>query len=290
MKLKLSLLSVVCLSLLAMPAMADEAQSETSSTLNANLRRLGFEYSTTHVGHAKEYANSPVSQLSADSQSLIKGVFDFALEYNQENMRWNNALFMEYGKTKLEPVDEPEETNENSDKILLSTNYAYKAWKYDTYNIGPMMVGEYQTEFTENDDAPRMQVLRGKAGLALFEGNIIKDLYIVGVTEYDMTYSSDKVSKFAGEIGWRVQYDLREGVQFSTDGYYRDYFSYSTYVGTDLEYDFNATARMDVQLIDNLAFGPYISYRRAQAREADVAGSNLQVGVALTYKNLYKIK
>lgn len=290
MKLKSSLFAFVCVSFFTVSTMATESDPSSRTTLNANLRRLGFEYSTTHVDHAKEYSNSPVSQLSGDSQSVIKGVLDFALEYNRDNIRWNNGLFLEYGKTKLEPADGPEESNETSDKILLSTNYAYKAWKYDTYNIGPMVVGEYQTEFTENDNAPRMKVFRGKGGLALFEGDIIKDLYIVGVTEYDMTYSNEKVSKIAGEIGWRIQYDLRDGVQFSTDGYYRDYFSYSKYVGTDLEYDFNATARMDVQLIDNLTFGPYLSYRRAQSREANVAGSNLQVGVALTYKNLYSIK
>ncbi len=289
MKLTKLLLSATCLVLLSVPALAEEV-SATAPQLTANLRRLGFEYSTTDVSHAKEYENSPVSQFNADSQSLIKGVFDFALEYNRDNMRWNNGLFMEYGKTKLEPEDEPTESTENSDKILLSSIYSHKLWKYDTYNIGPTATIEYQTEFTENNDAPRTKVLRGKAGLALFEGNIIKDLYIVGVSEYDMTYSPEKVTKTAGEIGWRIQYDLRDGVQLATDGYYRDYFSYSKYVGTDLEYDFNANARMDVTLIDNLAFGPYISYRTGKARETSVRGSNLQVGVALTYKNMYKIK
>lgn len=276
--------------MISLPVLAQETPREPMAPeLKANLRRLGFEYSTTNVSHAKEYENSPVSQLSADSQSLIKGIFDFALEYNQEDMRWNNGLFMEYGKTKLKPAGEPTDTNENSDKILLSTNYAYKLWKYNTFNIGPMVDAGYQTEFTRNDDAPRMKVLRGKAGLAVFEGKIVKDLYIVGVTEYDMTYS-EKVSKLAGEVGWRLEYAMRDGVLMATDGYYRDYFSYSKYIGTDLKYDLNATARMDVTLIDNLAFGPYVTYRMAKSREASVRGSNLQVGVALTYKNLYKIK
>ena len=288
MKLSKILLSAMVASFLSVPALAEETDTQ-SSELKANLRRLGFEYSKTDVSHAKEYENSPVSQFNADSQSLIKGVLDFALEYNQDSMRWNNGLFMEYGKTKLKPVDEPTESTENSDKILLSSNYAHKLWKYDTYNIGPTATVEYQTEFTKNDDAPRTKVARGKAGIALFEGNIIKDLYVVGVTEYDMTYS-EKVSKTAGEIGWRIQYDLRDGVQLSSDGYYRDYFSFSKYIGTDLEYDFNANARMDVTLVDNLAFGPYVSYRTGKARGTSVRGSNLQLGVALTYKNMYKIK
>ena len=120
MKLSKILLSAMVVSFLSIPALAEETDTQ-SSELKANLRRLGFEYSKTDVSHAKDYENSPVSQFNADSQSLIKGVLDFALEYNQDSMRWNNGLFMEYGKTKLKPVDEPTESTENSDKILLSS-------------------------------------------------------------------------------------------------------------------------------------------------------------------------
>ena len=76
------LLSATVAAFLSVPALAEETTAPTSE-LKANLRRLGFEYSKTDVSHAKEYENSPVSQFNADSQSLIKGVLDFALEYNQ---------------------------------------------------------------------------------------------------------------------------------------------------------------------------------------------------------------
>lgn len=261
-----------------------------ASSLKANLRRISLDFSSTNVSNAREYENSPISELSADGQTVIKGVFDFDLEYNHEDMRWNNGLFMEYGKTKLKPADGPSSTNEDNDKILLSSNYAYKMWKYPHFNIGPMTGVEYQTEFTKNDDAPRQQVLRGKGGISVFDGTIIKDLYAALVGEYDMTYSSQKVSKFAGEVGWRIEYDLREGVKLSTDGYYRDYWTYSEYVGTDLRYDLSAKARMDVKLWGNFAFGPYISYRQAQARETSATGRNVGIGVSLSYNDLYTIK
>lgn len=268
---------------------ADAAATVTPSTLKANLRRAALEVSSVNVSNAKAYENSPITELSADSQTLIKGVFDFVLEYNQDKLRWNNGLFMEYGKTKIKPADGPTETNENSDKILLYSDYAYKAYKYDTIYFGPMLNVEYQTEFTRNDDAPRHKALRGKAGITLFDGTIIKDLYIAAVGEYDMTYS-EHVSKMAGEIGWRFEYDVREGVKLSTDGYYRDYFSYSEYIGTDLRYDLNAKARMDVKLFDNFTMGPYISYRQGKARETSLTGRNIGIGISIGYNNIYDLK
>lgn len=286
---KLLLASAAAL-LLSTPAIAEEIQetTQTPSTLKANFRRIGLELSSTDVSHAKEYENSPVSELSSDSQTVVKGIFDFALEYNQDNLRWNNSLFMEYAKTKLKPADGPSSENEDADKILLSSEYAHKMWRVSDLDLGPMLNAEYQTEFTKNNDAPRQKILRGKAGIMLFNGEIIKDLYIAGVGEYDMTYSQN-VSKTAGEIGWRLEYDLREGVKLSTNGYYRDYFSYSNYIGTDLKYDLNVKARMDVAVWGNFALGPYISYRQAKSREASVSGSNFQVGLSFSYNNLFDL-
>lgn len=260
----------------------------STGTLKFNLRRLGLEMSSTDVSHAREYKDSPVSQFNSDSQTVVKGVFDGSLEYERENMQWNNTLFMEYGKTKLKPADEPADTNETADQILLTSEYTHKLWKMYNLDFGPMANVGYQTEFTENQDAPRTKIARGKAGIKIFNGNIIKDLYLAGVYEYDMTYS-EHVSKSAVELGWRVEYDIRDGVRFSTDGYYRDYLSFSKYIGEDLTYDFKATARMDVNLTKTLTFGPYVSYRLGKSRQADVSGSNFMIGLSLGYRDLFNI-
>ena len=205
-------------------------------------------------------------------------------------MRWDNSLFMNYGRTKIKGHKEGDvsETSENEDKILLTSDYAYKMWKVRDMDLGPFASVAYQTEFTRNEDAPRMKVFRGKSGLKLFSGKVIKELYVAGVGEYDITYS-DHVSKFAAETGWRLEHELRDGVQLSTDGYFRKYLAYSQYVGTDLKYDLNLTARMDVDITETLTFGPYISYRLAQSREAKNHASNLMIGVSLAYKNLYQL-
>ena len=249
-----------------------------------NIRRIGLDISKTSVRHSDEYYNSPISALSADSQEFIKGVFDTALEYTHGRLNWDNSLFMEYGRTELQPYNEPKTVNESADKILLSSNLNYACWDFDSFKLGPMARAAYETEFVPaNDTDNRLKVLRGMAGFAVFDSPIIKDLHIAGVYEYDFTYGHAQVSKLAAEIGWRLEYELREDVKFATDGYYREYLDYSQYVGTDLERDLSVVARMDTNLWGDFTLGPYVQYRRAKARAAEKYGSNFIIGLSFNY-------
>ena len=86
------------------------------------------------------------------------------------------------------------------------------------------------------------------------------------------------------EAGWRAEYEIRDGVKFTTNGYYREYFEYSDYVPTDLRRDLSAVVRLDTNLWGNLTMGPYVKYRLAKARGADVYGSNFMMGVSFNYQ------
>lgn len=284
---KIYLLLSLCL-LFTSVANAQEEQKETASTLNLNIRRIALELSSTEVKHAQQYQDSPITQFTADSQTVIKGTADIALEYERDVLRWDNRLFAEYARTKLKPADEPADTNESADKILFTSTYAHKVWTVDQAYVGPFAEAEYQTEFKRNKPAPRQKVARGKVGIKLFDGVVFKDLYVAGVGEYDMTYDPE-VAKSAVEAGFRLENELREGVKFYADGYYRKYLSYSEYVGSDLEYDLNITARMDVALNSTLSMGPYVSYRRGRSRAADVDASNFMIGLSFSYTDLFNL-
>lgn len=272
--------------MLPMVAMADDVVSTDAATdkgsLTLAVRRIGLEWSKTQVRNAQAYEDSPVSALKADSQDFIKGVFDTALEYNKGRLQWDNSLFMEYGETKLKPIDEPETVSENADDILLSSNLSYACWDFSGFKFGPTVRAAYDTEFKTTGNSPRQNIIRSSAGLSLFDNAIIKSLYLTGVHEYDFTYSQT-ISKLAAELGWRLEYQVREGVKLSTNGYYREYLSYSVYEPTDLERDFSAVVRMDTNLWGDLTMGPYVQYRRARARGADVYGSNFIMGVSFNY-------
>lgn len=263
---------------LPMVALADDSPNETK--FNLNVRRIGLDWTKTDMKNAEEYQNSSVAALKASDQENIKGVFDVALEYGFDRFKWDNSLFMEYGKQTITNLDGEKTVDESADKILLSSDLAYACWDFDSFKLGPIMRGQYETEFQGD---PRRNVLRPNAGFSLFDHDIIKSLYIVGVYEYDFTYSDEKVSKSAVEAGWRIDYKIREGVKFSSDGYYRKYLSYSEYVGEDLNYDFLAVARLDTNIWGDLTMGPYVKYRRAHSRQAIDYASNTSIGVSFSY-------
>ena len=251
-----------------------------------NIRRIGLEWSKTQVRHAGDYQDSPVSALKADSQDFIKGVFDTALEYNKNRFQWDNSLFMEYGETKLKPYDEPETVSENADDILLSSDLSYACWNFSGFKFGPTVRAAYDTEFKTTGDSPRQNIVRTNAGISLFDNSVVKSLYLTGVHEYDFTdydLVDGPISKLAAEVGWRLEYQIREGVKLSTNGYYREYLSYSVYEPTDLERDLSMVLRLDTNLWGDLTMGPYVQYRRARARGADVYGSNLIMGISFNY-------
>ena len=271
----------ICMALalvLPMVAVADDSPNETK--FNLNVRRIGLDWTKTDMKNAAEYQNSSVAALKASDQQNIKGVFDVALEYGFDRFKWDNSLFMEYGKQTITNLDGEKTVDESADKILLSSDMAYACWDFDSFKLGPIVRGQYETEFAGN---PRRNVLRPNAGFALFDHDIIKSLYVVGVYEYDFTYSDEKVSKSAAEAGWRIDYKLREGVKFSSDGYYRKYLSYSQYVPEDLSYDFLAVARLDTNVWGDLTMGPYVKYRRAHSRSAIDYASNTSIGISFSY-------
>ena len=273
---------VALLGLLPGMALADDAVADKGK-LTLAVRRIGLEWSQTDVKNADVYEDSPVSALKVDSQTFIKAVFDTALEYSKNRFQWDNSLFMEYGETKLKPVDEPETVSENADDILLSSNLSYACWEFSGFKFGPTVRAAYDTEFKTADGTPRQNILRTNAGISLFDNEIVKSLYLTGVYEYDFTYAGEENSKLAAEIGWRLEYKIRDGVKLSSNGYYREYLSYSLYEKTDLERDLSAVLRLDTNLWGDLTMGPYVQYRRARARGVDVYGSNFIMGISFNY-------
>ena len=268
------------LAMCLLPVMAAAEESPKDNKFNLNVRRIGFDWSKTSMTNPGEYDQSPVAALKATDQENIKGVFDVALEYGFENFKWDNSVFMEYGKQSIKPYNAARTVDESADKILLSSDLAYACWNFDSFKLGPIMRAQYETEFVGN---PRAKAVRPNAGFSLFDHDVIKSLYVVGMYEYDFTYSNEKVNKSAVETGWRIEYQIREGVKFSSDGYYRKYLSYSQYVGEDLKYDFSAVARLDTNVWGDLTMGPYIKYRRAHSRVAQHHGANTSIGLSFSY-------
>ena len=273
-------LNLLMLPALALAATANAAKAEEPQLgWTAELKKAGIELSSTDIKNSEEYKSSPNAELSGDSETVTKGILDFSLTNRQEKFKWENNLFAEYGKTKLKPHNAPNITNETADKILLSTDYARKVWRYWEADVGPFANLAYQTEFEPNDDAPRTKIIRGMTGIKMFDGPIIKNAYAALVGEYDFTYSSNKTTKWAYELGLNATYPIREGVNFNYDTYFRDYFKYSSYNPHDFDYEWSNKANMMVDVYKGLQIGPYVQYFRAKDRGAHKYGSSTIIGV-----------
>ena len=257
--------------------------SDEERSLKLSIRRIGLDWTKTQVRNAAEYQDSPIAALTATSQDYIKTVFDTILEFKKGRFKWDNSLFMEYGKTTLKPYNAPATSDENADNILFSSDVSYACWNFSGLKFGPTVRAAYETQFVDTEETPSQNVVRSSAGLSLFDHEIIKTLYLTGVYEYDFTYAHNQNNKFGAEIGWRLEYMIRKGVRITSDGYFRNFFSYSAYLPTDLDRDFSAVLRLDTNLWGRFTMGPYFQYRLAKARGAEHYGSNFIIGVSFNY-------
>lgn len=254
------------------------------------LKKIAFDFTSTEVKNAKEYNGFSDARLSADSQTAVRGALDFISDYHAEHYLWTNELTADYGRTKIRPVEGQTLTNENADKILLTTGYTQRLWKVQDvlggFEAGPFFNLGYETEFTKPDNSPRKKILRGTAGVKLFEGRYIKSLFAAIVGERDFTYNPG-ASKLAWEAGFKIEQPVREGVTAKYSVLFRDYLSSSEKRDTDLDYEFSADARLEVSLYKNLYLAPFVSYYTAQAKYFGPRGENVYIGVSLSFSHLF---
>ncbi len=254
------------------------------------LKKLAFDLTSTEVKHAKDYQGFSDARLTSDSQTSVRGAADLIADYHARHFVWTNQLLMDYGRTKIRPVEGEKIVNENADRILAQTGYTQRLWHVNDFlggfEIGPFADVGYQTEFTKPNGAPRTRIWRGTAGMKLFDGKYLKKFYAAVVGERDMTYDPH-ASKLAWETALELELPVREGVIFKTGALFRDYLHTSRKHDTDLDWEFTADARLDVQLYKNLFVAPFISYYTAQGKYIGPRGENVYVGVSFSFSHIF---
>lgn len=268
---------------------AVEAKAYDVYGLYANFKRVGLDLGTSKVSNYREYEGSPNTEINQNTQGVLKGVFEFAFEYEQPKYRWDNSVYAEYGKSKIHGNPGKKSHVENADKLLFASDYTYKIWHLDQNNadIGPFANVAYQTEFTADSNAKRKSLVRAQQGLKLINGTHgITDFHLVMVEEWDMTYKKDD-TKTAWQIGGTYKYPFADKYRFEFETYYRDYLSYSRYEATDFKHEWSAIAKLNIKVHDKFFVEPYVSYFRAEDRKNDKAGSNVMFGVAVAYSEIF---
>ena len=277
------------LSALLLTAAAVFAQSGKTGW-QVELSKLAVDVTSTEVKHAQDYDGFSDARLTSDSQTSVRGAWDSLADYHAQHFVWTNRLLMDYGRTKIRPVAGETLTNENADRILFQTGYTQRLWKAEDFlggfEMGPFADVAYETEFTKPRHAPRTRILRGMAGVKLFDGKYLKSLYAAIVGERDFTYEP-YASKLAWESGIKLELPVREGVSFKWNALFRDYLDTSKKHYTDLDWEFETDARLDVALYKNLYVAPFISYYTAQGKYIHARGENVYIGVSFSFSHVF---
>ena len=256
----------------------------------ANFKRVGFDLATTKVSNYQEYENSPYSEINRNTQGVLKGVFDFAFEYEKPKYRFDNMIYAEYGKSRIYGNPGKKKYTENADELRLTSEYIYKIWHFDnSADLGPLVNISYLTEFTSDMDVNRRKVVQSMQGLKMINGTEgLTDFHLLALEELDFTHANED-TKTAWQIGFTYKHPFAQKYRFELECYYRDYLSYSRYESTDFRYEFFTIAKLNVMMRDKFFLEPYISYFRAEDREHKKAASNLMFGVAAAFTEIVKL-
>lgn len=287
--MKKIIMTVAAMSALLTPSitMAEETIADKAS-LKANIKRIALEYMEHSVSN-KSDPNYPDSY-NSDEQSTIGGLFDGNITYETTNKVWVNGLFANYSKSET-TEDNIKTENENTDEIILFTDYTHKVWQLEDGVVGPFGYLGYETEFTTfdlNGDSYRTKILRAKAGIKLYDGKYFKQLYAAVIEEDDMTYNSDNM-KTGTEIGYEFSYPINENTSFVSDGYYRHFFSYSEKEPTDFEYKLAFNNRIETKLTGDLYLAPFYNYELAETRGASKSRAQSTFGLSLSYNKSFDL-
>ena len=252
--------------------------------LKIDIRRIAIDFSNTTINVSDEYRKFGTNKFSGDNTTVASLIADFALEHNLANSRITNRLYAEYGLIILNPKYEATTRNETADNVIFSTGYTRKVLLFENGFLGPFIDGEYQSEFTKQDDGSKNQYLRYKAGLRFLDGKYIDEFYFAGVGEIDLTYKPSSI-KGAIEAGLRAKTPINDDIRLIYQGFMRQYVGYSRFRESDLLHNFSLSVRLDVSINNGLAFSPFISTRFARIRGANSMGSNIFTGISLLFSS-----
>jgi hypothetical protein len=259
-----------------------------------NLRSLSLQASNSGVKTPPGYASVNESRLSAPDQTRIQGSCRLFSEYYRGRFRLDSGVSADYGKVVLRPDNSPRVTAESVDQLVLESELRYRLRSYNgalgALVIGPFASAAFDTEFSRNTPAPLRKVVRARAGLKMFEGASLQELYAGATTEQVYTYSPAR-TKFAAETGFRLAWPLPgTALTLNADGNYRLFARSRFDTARDLRDRLELNARLSARLYGDITINPFASYLRASGKKLAGSASNLNTGFSLEYTRLFKLR
>jgi hypothetical protein len=273
--------------------LAIENKPEPRDLWRINLRSLSLRTDNTEVSGPSDYAAAD-SRLGAVNQTRMQGSARLFSEYHSGRFRLDSGISADYGKTVLRPRGQPRLTTESVDQLILESQVVYRMKSYNGL-LGPLVIGPYgsaayDTEFSRAEPQPLRKVLRASAGIKLYEGAALQELYAGLTTENIYTYTPAR-TMYAAEAGFRVYTPIPgTALQLSADGNYRNFARSRFDTIYDLKDRLELNLKVSTRLYKDIMLSPYLTYFLATGKKLPGSASNLTTGLSLEYSRLFKIK
>lgn len=271
-----------------------ENRPEHKPVWRLNLRDLSLQLSDTGVRNTENFSQVSDSRLRTDGQTHIQGSGKLFSEFYSGNMRFDSGLSADYGKITLRPRHQPRVETESMDRLLIESELKYQFLRYDGF-LGPMVLGPffnlaYDTEFTRQPGLPLRKIVRGRAGLKLFEGTYVRELYTGLVTEQEYTYDPAR-TKHAAEAGFGVNMLLPgTALTLIADGNYRNFARSRSDTAADLKQRLELNFKLSTKLYGDVMISPFLNFFLATDKIASGTATNIMTGFSLNYSRLFKLK
>lgn len=262
----------------------------TKNGWQLELKRISLNFSSTSLKNQNLYKNFSNSRIRGNSQIVAQTFGEFDANYYAKKFVVFNSLLTEYGRNVINPEKGPKIDNKTLDRILLSTDYTQRIWKFEKalggFELGPYAQLSYRTEFTPQPGLDRIKILRFSTGFKIFEGNYIKNLYLNLFGEEDFTYSRP-VESFGIQTGFDIQQKIRDNVNFNYHLNFRDYILNNYQPSHNPQYELELDIRMDTNLYKNFSIAPFFTFYMLKGRYFKEVGTNLFIGVSISYNQVF---
>ncbi|PAF46814.1 hypothetical protein BKH46_06255 [Helicobacter sp. 12S02634-8] len=253
------------------------------------LKRISLNFSSTSLKNQNLYSSFSNSRIRGTSQIVTQTFGEFDANFYAKNFVIFNSLLAEYGRNIISPQKGGKIDNKTLDRILLSTDYTQRIWKFESlggFELGPYAQLSYRTEFTPQPGLNRIKILRFSSGFKIFEGKYVKNLYANLFGEEDFTYA-----KFAESLGVQMGFDIeqkvREGVDFTYHMDFKNYLLNNYPPSHNPQYELEFEARMNTNLYKNFSISPFVSFYMLKGRYFKEIGTNIFIGVSISYNQIF---
>lgn len=257
---------------------------------NLELKRISINFSSASLNNQTLYTKFSNTQLKGNSQVIAQGFGSFAADYYSKKFVVFNSFLAEYGRTIIYPPGAPKIDNKNVDRILLATDYTQRIWKFEEllggFELGPYAQLNYQTEFTPQPGLNRRKIFNFNSGFKIFDGKYLKKLHASLFGEEDLTYAKP-VESLGFELGLHIEHKLQDNIKFTYLADFKGYMLNNYQPVNNPEYEFYLQARMDTKIYKNFAVAPFISFYMLKGRYIDKIGTNLLIGVSISYSEIF---